>query len=56
MGATNKSKNDKIKKFLAANREKPVINPNMPDFSNDPYFVKKVEDMKRLLDECGWPE
>jgi hypothetical protein len=28
----------------------------MVDLSNDPYFVKKAEDAKKLLDKYGTPK
>jgi hypothetical protein len=36
--------------------KKAVINPNMADLSNDPYFVNKAESAKRLLSKYGTPK
>ncbi len=37
-------------------KKKAVINPNMADLSNDPYFVNKAESAKRLLSKYGTPK
>ena len=35
------------KKLCDVNNSGVIVDPNMKDFSNDPYFVKKLEDAKR---------
>ena len=37
-------------------KKKAVINPNMKDLGKDPYFVKKAEAAKQLLDKYGVPK
>jgi hypothetical protein len=33
-----------------------VIDPDMPDYSRDPYFVKKAEEAEAVLKKYGIPE
>jgi hypothetical protein len=33
-----------------------VVNPDMVDLSNDPYFVAKAERAKKLLNKYGAPK
>jgi hypothetical protein len=37
-------------------KKKAVAKSGIPDLSNDPYFVKKAESAKRLLDKYGTPK
>jgi hypothetical protein len=46
---TNKLK-DKIKKF------KIVVDPNMPSYRNDPYFIRKAEKAKEYFLKYGLPK
>lgn len=48
--------NDKNKPFGIEGKKKNVASSNMADMSNDPYFVKKAESAKRLLDKYGTPK
>ncbi|HEX9502934.1 MAG TPA: hypothetical protein VF974_01250 [Patescibacteria group bacterium] len=57
MATTTLHNGENAKKPLTGrSKKKPGINPHMKDFSNDPYFVKKAEDAKRLLDKYGVPK
>ena len=44
------------KPVTIGSKKKAVINPNMADLSNDPYFVNKAESAKRLLSKYGTPK
>lgn len=33
--------------------EEDVIDPNMRDYSNEPYFIKKAEEAKKFLETPG---
>lgn len=54
MGVTVK-KNRKIKAKRKPIKKKAVRYSNLPDLSNDPYFVKKAEEAKELLQKYGTP-
>jgi hypothetical protein len=44
------------KKVLAAGgKRKARVSSNMPDLSDDPYFVKKAESARKLLDKFPPP-
>jgi hypothetical protein len=46
-------KNNKKRKAQKPARKKSVRYSNLPDLSNDPYFVKKAESAKELLKKSG---
>lgn len=35
---------------------KVVVNPNIRDYGNDPFFVKKADDSKSFLEKHGFPK
>jgi len=53
MGVMIKNKR-KVKSKKAA-RKKATRYSDLPDLSNDPYFVKKAEEAKEFLREHGTP-
>ena len=55
MSTAIKKKGEK-KSILLGNFKPSEIDPNMEDFSNDPYFVKKAESAKRFIEKYGTPE
>lgn len=44
------------KPLTMGSKKKAAINHNMVDLSNDPYFAKKAESAKKLLDKYGTPK
>jgi hypothetical protein len=46
------SNNKKIKEV----KENFTIVTNMRDYSKDPYVIKKVESMKKLIEKYGFPK
>lgn len=38
------------------NNRKIVVNKNMKDHGNDPFFVKKAEASKKVIEKYGIPE
>lgn len=57
MGAIAGHNDHGAKKHLAIeSRERKVANSNIADLSNDPYFVKKAESAKKLLEKYGTPQ
>jgi hypothetical protein len=50
-------KNQKQSKLLKNFTKNPiVIDENMPDFSNDPFVLAKLEKAEKFLAEHGLPE
>ena len=45
-----------IKEFNEKWGIKAIIVDELPDYGNDPYFVKKAEEAKAFLEENGLPE
>lgn len=33
-----------------------TINPDMPDYGNDPTFIKRAQESKEFLEKVGFPE
>jgi hypothetical protein len=57
MGTTARHNHQNTKKLLTSeSKKKTTSNRQMVDLSNDPYFVKKAEDAKKLLDKYGTPK
>lgn len=44
------------KKLIDRIKLNATVDPNMPDFSNDPYFVKKNEKAEANLKKWGLPD
>ena len=42
--------------LTSGGKKRAVVNTNMKDLSKDPYFVKKAEAAKQLLDKYGVPK
>jgi hypothetical protein len=40
---------------LKLGRSRIVVNPNMRDYSNDPFFIKKAEKSKEMIMKVGLP-
>lgn len=57
MGTSLRHNNQIAKKLLSrGSKKKSSHNGQMADLSNDPYFVKKAEGAKKLLDKHGTPK
>lgn len=57
MGTIARHNNQGTKKSLPGESKKMTSgNPQMVDLTNDPYFVKKAEEAKKLLDKYGTPK
>jgi hypothetical protein len=57
MGTIARHNHQGTKKALTSESKKKTIgNHQMVDLSNDPYFVKKAEEAKKLLDKYGTPK
>ncbi|HEV3323988.1 MAG TPA: hypothetical protein VG052_00235 [Puia sp.] len=56
MGISKQNNHSAKKPLTIGSKKKAVINPNMVDLSNDPYFVSKAESAKRLLSKYGTPK
>jgi hypothetical protein len=56
MGTITRNNNQDTKKSLTSGSKKKTANRQMVDLSNDPYFVKKAEGAKKLLDKYGTPK
>lgn len=56
MATTKKLRRLKRKKKLAKKKYFGTIDPNMKNFGNDPYFVKKAEEAKAFLKRAGVPK
>lgn len=41
---------------LKLGRSRFVVNPNMPDLSNDPFIKRKAESCRKMLVKAGLPE
>ncbi|MHA4812598.1 hypothetical protein ACX0G9_31180 [Flavitalea flava] len=54
--STTAKNNDRKKTLDMERRKKEVSFSNVPDLSTDPYFVKKTESAKQLLDKYGVPK
>lgn len=54
MGTVLKKRRVGVAKKAAKNGKIKVS--NLPDLSNDPFFVKKAESAKKLLDQYGTPK
>jgi len=50
MARVKKKKKQATKKIFG------VVDPNMKDFGNDPFFLKKAEEAKEFLRKYGVPE
>jgi hypothetical protein len=35
---------------------KPIVNPKVKDYGNDPFFVKKANESKQFLEKHGFPK
>ena len=51
-----KTKNKKGVYTKVVNGVEFTIDPNMPSYKDDPYFVQKAEKAKALIDRVGMPE
>lgn len=49
MSETSKEKKDLLLKGV-------TVNPEMKDYSNEPYFIKKAEEAKKVMDRYGLPK
>jgi hypothetical protein len=49
---TSKNKKTKTKKKGA----KFTISKDVPDYGNDPFFIKKAQESKEFLEKNGFPE
>jgi len=57
MGTIARHNNQDAKKSLTSiSKKKTAGNHQMVDLSNDPYFVKKAEVVKKLLNKYGTPK
>ena len=56
MGVPKNNNHNTKKPLTIGSKKKAVVNPNMVDLSNDPYFVGKAESAKRLLSKYGTPK
>jgi len=57
MGTITRHNHQDTKKSLTSeSKKKTRTNRQMVDLSNDPYFVKKAENTKKLLDKYGTPK
>jgi hypothetical protein len=56
MGVSKPNNHNAKKPLSIGSKKKAVVNPNMVDLSNDPYFVSKAESAKRLLSKYGTPK
>jgi hypothetical protein len=57
MGTITRHNHQDTKKSLTMeSKKKTATNRQMVDLSNDPYFVKKTENAKKLLDKYGTPK
>lgn len=57
MGTISRHNDHNAKKPLTiGSKKKAIVNSNMADLSNDPYFVGKAESAKRLLNKYGTPK
>ena len=48
--------NSEIKQNGKSNNPKIVVNPNLEDHGNDPFFVKKAEASKKVIEKYGLPK
>jgi hypothetical protein len=55
MPLSTKKKISRIKK-VSSKEMKVVINPSMRDYSNEPFFIKKADSAKKLIDQYGLPK
>ena len=57
MGTTIKNTPRKSKKAFAVKSKKRTSRwSDLPDLSNDPYFLKKAEDARQILEKYGTPK
>jgi hypothetical protein len=55
MSVSTKKKVSRVKK-TSSKKMGVVINTSMRDYSNEPFFIKKADSAKKLIDKYGLPK